>query len=71
MSAGPKHGLALVDGLAAGGELENYPQLFAVRGDLLARLGRQPEARVAFGTAARLSRNGSERSVFLRRAETG
>jgi RNA polymerase sigma factor (sigma-70 family) len=71
MSAGPEEGLALVDGLAASGELENYPQLFAVRGDLLSRLDRRPEARAAFETAAALSRNGSERSVFLRRAETG
>jgi predicted RNA polymerase sigma factor len=71
MSAGPEQGLAVVDGLAAAGELADYPQLLAVRGDLLARLGRDSEARMAFATAAGLSRNSSERSIFLRRAKNG
>jgi len=71
MSAGPEQGLAVVDALAAAGELADYPQLFAVRGALLARLGRNSEARIAFAAAAKLSRNSSERSIFLHRAENG
>ncbi|MEP6563387.1 MAG: DUF6596 domain-containing protein, partial [Nakamurella sp.] len=71
MSAGPQHGLSIVDGLSAAVELKDYPQLFAVRGDLLARLGRQAEAQTEFARAAELSRNSAERSVFLRRAQSG
>jgi len=71
MSAGPEQGLAIVDDLAAAGQLADYPQLFAVRGDLLARLGRDTEARTQFALAAELSRNIAERSVFLRRSQTG
>ena len=71
MSAGPEHGMTIVDELSASGELKDYPQLFAVRGDLLARLGRQAEARAEFSRAAELSRNAPERSVFLRRAQSG
>ena len=71
MSAGPEQGLTIVDGLEVAGQLAEYPQLFAVRGDLLARLGRRQEARAAFGKAAEMSRNSSERSIFLRRSETG
>jgi predicted RNA polymerase sigma factor len=67
-SAGPAAGLALVDALVAGGSLASYPQLPAVRGDLLASLGRPAEARAEFERAAGLTRNAQERSVFLRRA---
>ena len=69
MSAGPEQGLAIVDGLSAAGLLTDYPQLFAVRGDLLARLGRLAEARAEFETAAALTRNIQERTIFLRRAQ--
>jgi predicted RNA polymerase sigma factor len=57
-----------VDGLIAEQALTGYPLLPAVRGDLLARLGRRDEARRAFEQAADLTRNEAERSVFLRRA---
>ena len=67
-SAGPAEGLALVEALASNGELAAYPQLFAVRGDLLARLDRSAEARSDFERAAGLTRNAQERSLFLRRA---
>jgi RNA polymerase sigma factor (sigma-70 family) len=40
----------------------------AVRGDLLAKLGRHDEARAEFARAAALTRNEAERAVFLRRA---
>jgi len=67
-SAGPKAGLAIVDGLLATGELPHYPQLPAVRGDLLAGLGRSQEARAEFERAAALTRNAQERAIFLTRA---
>jgi RNA polymerase sigma factor (sigma-70 family) len=70
MSAGPAEGLAIVDRVAASGELADYPHLAAVRGDLLARLGRTDQARASFEQAARLTRNTGERTVFLRRAES-
>lgn len=68
MAKGPEHGLPMVDGLIERGELANYPQLRAVRGDLLDRLGRAAEARAEFQAAASLTRNEQEREVFLRRA---
>jgi predicted RNA polymerase sigma factor len=67
-SAGPAAGLAIVDGLLATGELPHYPQLPAVRGDLLAGLGRSQEARAEFERAAALTRNAQERAIFLTRA---
>jgi predicted RNA polymerase sigma factor len=50
------------------GALQGYPQLPAVRGDLLAKLGRLDEARQAFQRAATLTRNQRERALFLDRA---
>ena len=67
-ATGPADGLAIVDGLVAAGQLPNYPQLPAVRGDLLAQLGRAREARAEFERAAELTRNARERVVFLARA---
>ena len=67
-ATGPADGLAIVDGLVAAGQLPNYPQLPAVRGDLLAQLGRAREARAEFERAAELTRNARERAVFLARA---
>ena len=46
---------------------DRYLPLHAVRGELLARLGRNGEAAAAFGLAESLSRNESERSRFQRR----
>jgi RNA polymerase sigma factor (sigma-70 family) len=70
MAAGPAEGLALADTLTAEPALVAYPQLPAVRGDLLAKLGRLDEARREFERAAALTRNARERSVFLARAES-
>ncbi|MEV0971447.1 RNA polymerase sigma factor [Microtetraspora glauca] len=67
MAYGPARGLEIVDGLAAERALRDYPQLPAVRGDLLARLGRPDEAREEFERAAALTRNESERALFLAR----
>jgi RNA polymerase sigma factor (sigma-70 family) len=68
MADGPAAGLALVDALGREPALASYHLLPAVRGDLLARLGRTAEARAEFERAAGLTRNTQERSVMLERA---
>jgi RNA polymerase sigma factor (sigma-70 family) len=68
MALRPGEGLTIVDALISQGSLKGYPHLAAVRGDLLARLGRSSEARQEFEQAASLTRNASERTLFLRRA---
>ncbi|MFY1688575.1 RNA polymerase sigma factor [Plantactinospora sp. WMMB782] len=67
-ASGPADGLSIVDTLLAEPALAGYPQLPAVRGDLLARLGRHDEARREFTRAAELTRNARERALFLDRA---
>jgi predicted RNA polymerase sigma factor len=64
---GPGEGLALLDELAAGGSLDGYHRLSAVRGDLLARLGRVDEARVELARAAEQVANGQERELLVER----
>jgi RNA polymerase sigma-70 factor, ECF subfamily len=68
MAFGPERGLEIVDGLAAEPALAGYHHLPSVRGDLLARLGRDGEAAAEFRRAAGLTRNIPERTVLLRRA---
>ena len=68
MAFGPERGLEVVDGLAAEPALAGYHHLPSVRGDLLARLGRDGEAAAEFRRAAALTRNIPERTVLLRRA---
>jgi predicted RNA polymerase sigma factor len=68
MLMGPQAGLEIVDALAEDQALKNYSLLPAVRGDLLARLGRHDEARREFERAAAMTRNEQERAVMLRRA---
>lgn len=68
MAFGPGAGLELVDALVAGGALAGYHLLPAVRGDLLAKLGRGDEARAEFERAAELTKNERERDVLLARA---
>lgn len=70
MHEGPASGLAIVDSLLDDPALRRYPWLPAVRGDLLARLGRQAEARQAFLVAAELSANEREKALLLRRAQS-
>src|SRR4051794_460239 len=60
----PARALAIVDSLV----LPNYPLLPAVRGDLLAKLGRTAEAREEFRRAAAMTRNARERTIFESRA---
>jgi RNA polymerase sigma-70 factor (ECF subfamily) len=68
MADGPTAGLALVDALHSEPQLRSYHLLPAVRGDLLARLGRLGEARSEFEQAAVLTRNNREREVLRARA---
>ncbi|MFI9750841.1 RNA polymerase sigma factor [Streptomyces collinus] len=68
MAEGPAAALVLVDALADDPTLRDYHLLPSVRGDLLARLGRTPEARAEFERAASLTRNERERELLLRRA---
>ncbi|MGR4893801.1 RNA polymerase sigma factor [Stenotrophomonas sp. LARHCG68] len=58
----------LVEALSGDARLKGYAPLAAVRGDLLDKLGRVAEARVAFELAAELSGNAREREVLLSRA---
>jgi RNA polymerase sigma factor (sigma-70 family) len=68
---GSAAGLELVDRLAGVPALAGYHHLPAVRGDLLASLGRDDEARAEFERAAGLTRNERERALLLRRAGHG
>ena len=67
MADGPAAGLALVDALAATGELAGYHLLPATRADLLRRLGRGTEAAEAYAEAVELARTDSERRFLSRR----
>lgn len=68
MASGPAAGLAVADALADEPAMRNYHLLPAVRGDLLAKIGRSAEARAEFERAAALTRNAREREVLLGRA---
>ncbi|HEV7706939.1 MAG TPA: DUF6596 domain-containing protein, partial [Asanoa sp.] len=70
MAEGPAAGLDLVDAIVAAGLLPAYHLLPAVRGDLLARLGRADEAQVEFTRAASLTHNARERALLLDRAKS-
>jgi RNA polymerase sigma-70 factor, ECF subfamily len=67
MVDGPRAALALVDGLAAGGELERYHLLHAARADLLRRLGSLKEAAKSYAQALALVTNDAERRFLERR----
>jgi RNA polymerase sigma-70 factor (ECF subfamily) len=71
MAYGPKAGLELVDQLVDAGVLDDYHLLWSVRGDLLAKLGRDAEARADFARAASLTANERERTLLLQRAAAG
>jgi len=68
MAYGPAAGLEIVDALRGERALRDYQWLPSVRGDLLARLGRQQEARMEFERAASMTRNARERELLLQRA---
>ena len=68
MAFGPEAGLEIIDALNAEPALANYHWLPSVRGDLLAKLGRNDEARAAFERAAAMTRNARERELLMARA---
>ena len=68
MAEGPDAGLKIVDGLLGDPALKSYHLLPSVRGDLLQKLGRYQEARVAFEAAAALAGNQREHALLKRRA---
>jgi RNA polymerase sigma factor (sigma-70 family) len=68
MAHGPAAALPLVETLGQEASLRQYPWLPSVRGDLLARLGRNAQARAAFEEAAGMTRNARDRDVLLARA---
>ena len=68
MASGPAVALAIVDDLVATDRLPGSHLVPTVRGELLARLGRRPEARAEWELAARLCANERERSVLLDKA---
>ena len=62
---GPEAALAQVDGLP----LEGYHAFHAARADLLRRLGRRQESRVAYDRAIRLAGNTAETAYLIRRRD--
>jgi RNA polymerase sigma-70 factor, ECF subfamily len=68
MAFGPEAGLELVDRLLPEPALDRYHLLPAVRGDLLARLGRSDEAAAEFERAACLTQNARESKLLRDRA---
>jgi RNA polymerase sigma-70 factor (ECF subfamily) len=72
LADGPAIGLAMMDGIAASGELEDYPYLHSARADLLRRLERWSEAAAAYRRALALTTNAPERQFLEGRlAEVG
>ena len=67
MADGPRPALALIDGLAATGELDRYHLLHAARADLLRRLGSRAEAAASYARALELVTNDAERRFLERR----
>ncbi len=69
MAQGPEAGLRLMDDLASRGDLADCHLLYAARGDLLKRLGRNDAAVAEYRTALSLATVDAERKFFLRRIE--
>jgi RNA polymerase sigma-70 factor (ECF subfamily) len=64
MADGPAIGLAMMDGIAAAGSLDDYPYLHAGRADLLRRLDRRSEAAAAYRRALALTDNRAEQAFL-------
>jgi RNA polymerase sigma-70 factor (ECF subfamily) len=67
MADGPKPALAMIETLAASGELDRYHLLHAARADLLRQLGHHHEAAKSYERAVALVTNESERRFLERR----
>lgn len=64
---GPAEGLTALDQLANEPQLSRYGYLAAGRADFLRRLGRVPEAVLAYNEALMLTENETERNLLIRR----
>jgi len=69
MAVGPQSGLALIDGISADGDLDDYHLLHSARADLLRRMGSMEEAAQAYTRALALVANDSERRFLERRLQ--
>ena len=67
MVDGPPAALALIDALAAAGDLDDYHLMHAARADLLRRMGSSAEAATSYARALALVTNDSERRFLERR----
>jgi RNA polymerase sigma-70 factor, ECF subfamily len=67
MVDGPQPALALIDALAATGDLDGYHLLHAARADLFRRIGSSEEAAKSYAQALALATNDSERRFLKRR----
>jgi RNA polymerase sigma-70 factor (ECF subfamily) len=67
MRDGPAAGLALVDDILAGGELDGYALAHAARADLCRRLGKAADARASYERALRLTEQEPQRRFIERR----
>jgi len=67
MRDGPEPGLAALDALLAGGDLDGYQLAHAARADLCRRLGRNAEARQSYRRAIELTAQGPARRFLERR----
>jgi len=67
MVDGPQPALALIDALAASGDLDGYHLLHAARADLLRRVGSSVEAAKSYARALALATNDCERRFLERR----
>lgn len=68
MAYGPEEALPIVEALSEDPALRAYHLLPSVRGDLLIRLGRWPEAKAQIERAAALVTNAREKALLLARA---
>ena len=67
MRDGPAAGLALIDGILARGELQDYQFAHSARADCCRRLGRVDDARASYARALELARQEPERRFLERR----
>jgi RNA polymerase sigma-70 factor (ECF subfamily) len=67
MVDGPQRALALIDGLAARGDLDRYHLLHSARAELLRRIGSPAEAARSYARALALATNEAERRFLERR----
>jgi RNA polymerase sigma-70 factor (ECF subfamily) len=70
MRDGPPAGLRLIDAILESGELADYALAHSARAELLRRLNRVPEARLAYSKALELTRLLPERRFLERRLES-